>query len=131
MTRGRLGDDQGSAVAEFVMTSTLVVLVFMAVVQLGLALHVRNTLISCAAEGARYGARQGSSPEQGAERTRSLIERSLSGRFAQDVAADVETTPEGVDVVVVTVEAPLPIVGPIGPAGGLDVAGRAFSEVQR
>ncbi|GAB3112344.1 hypothetical protein GCM10027055_15070 [Janibacter alkaliphilus] len=130
MTRRRLADDSGAAVAEFVMTSTLVVLVFMAVVQLGLALHVRNTLISCASEGARYGARQGSSPEEGAQRTRDLIGRSLSESYAQDVRAEVQTTEDGVDVVVVSVEAPLPVVGPIGPSDGLDVRGRAFSEVQ-
>lgn len=128
--RRRLADDAGSAVPEFVMTSVLVVLVFMAVLQLGLTLHVRNTLISCAAEGARYGARQGSSPEEGAGRTRTLISRSLSGRFAQSVTASTETTSEGVQVVVVDVAAPAPVLGPYGPARGLEVRGRAFAEEQ-
>lgn len=130
MTRGHLGEDSGAAVAEFVMTSALLIFVFMAVFQLGLTLHVRNTLVSCAAEGARYGARDGSSPEEGAQRTRDLIDRSLSARFAQSVAASVETTDGGVDVVVVSVRAPVPVVGPIGPRDGLDVRGRAFAEVQ-
>lgn len=130
MRLSSLRDDGGAAVAEFVMTSTLLVFVFMAVVQLGLTLHVRNTLISCASEGARYGAREGSSPEQGAQRTRDLIDRSLSPRFAQAVGASVETTSDGVEVVVVSVQAPVPLVGPIGPTDALDVRGRAFSEAQ-
>lgn len=112
------------------MTSALVVLVFMAVLQLGLALHVRNTLISCAAEGARYGAREGSSPEQGARRARALVERSLSPRFAESVEASVRTTDDGVDVVVVEVQAPLPVLGPYGPSSGLRESGRAFHEAQ-
>lgn len=130
MTSRTLAADDGSAIAEFVMTSALVVLVFMAVFQLGLTLHVRNTLISCAAEGARYGAREGSSPEQGAQRTRDLIGRSLSPRFAREVSASVQTTGEGVDVVVVEVTAPMPVLGPYGPGEALDVSGRAFHEEQ-
>ena len=38
------------------MVSGLVVFVFLAVMQLGLALHVRNTLTLAASEGARAGA---------------------------------------------------------------------------
>ncbi len=41
--------ERGSAVAEFVMVSTLVLVLGMGVFQLGLVLHVRNTLIACAA----------------------------------------------------------------------------------
>lgn len=128
--RERFGDDRGAAVVDFTLTSVLLVFIFLAVFQLGLALHVRNTLISCAAEGARHGARQGSSPDQGAARTRDLIGTSLSGRYASDVAARVDSTSAGVRVVVVDVTAPVPVVGPLGPAGGLRVSGRAFLESQ-
>ena len=41
--------------ADFVLVSGLVSLLFLAVLQVGLALHIRNTLIACASEGARYG----------------------------------------------------------------------------
>ncbi|WEV79782.1 TadE/TadG family type IV pilus assembly protein [Janibacter cremeus] len=112
------------------MTSALLMFVFLAVLQLGLALHVRNTLISCAAEGARYGAREGATPEQGAGRARELISRSLSSRFAGGVSASVQTIGADVRVVVVDVSAPLPVVGPLGPGGGLEVRGRAFEEQQ-
>ena len=39
------------------MVTALLLVVALAVFQLGLALYVRNTLISAASEGARYGAR--------------------------------------------------------------------------
>ncbi|MEK4241558.1 MULTISPECIES: TadE family protein [Janibacter] len=126
----RLHDDRGSAVADFTMTSALLLFVFLGVFQLGLTLHVRNTLISCASEGARYGAREGSTPQEGAGRAEDLIGRSLSARFAGDVTARVDTTAAGVDVVVVDVSAPLPVIGPFGPGGAMDVTGRAFAETQ-
>lgn len=126
----RLAEDTGSAVVDFTLTSVLQLFVFMAVIQLGLALHVRNTLISCAAEGARYGAREGASPAQGAQRTRDLVTRTLSSRFAGDVTTSTDTTAAGVRVVVVSVDAPIPIIGPLGPDDGLHVRGRAFAESQ-
>lgn len=57
--------DRGSAVAEFVMVSALVVVLGMGVFQLGLVVHVRNTLIAAAAEGARFGARADAAPGEG------------------------------------------------------------------
>lgn len=129
MTR-RFRDDSGAAVVDFVLTSTLLLFVFLAVFQLGLALHVRNTLVSCASEGARYGARSGSTPEQGAARARDLIDLSLSERYSEDVSTRVETTGGGVEVLVVDVTAPVPVVGPFGPSEGFDVRGRAFMEDQ-
>ena len=73
-------DETGAAVADFSMVTPMLVLVFLAVMQLGFALHVRNTVISCAAEGARYGARDGASPADGAARTRELVARSIDAR---------------------------------------------------
>jgi len=111
------------------MVSALVTLLFVAVFQLGLALHIRNTLISCASEGARLGARAGATQEEGAQRTRDLIRTSLSPRFAGDVTVST-TEVGGVRVVVVRVQAPLPVLGPLGPDRSLDVVGRAFLESQ-
>jgi Flp pilus assembly protein TadG len=117
-------------VAEFVMVAALLLVVAMGVFQLGLALYVRNTLISAASEGARYGARADAQPADGVDRTRSLISTALSPSFAQDVRASRSVTSSGVRVVEVRVTAPLPVIGPIGPSGALTVAGRAFSEEQ-
>ncbi|KGN42604.1 TadE family protein [Knoellia aerolata] len=122
-------DERGSAVAEYVMVSGLVVLLFMAVFQLGLVLHVRNTLISCASEGARLGARADAEPGLGAARARELIEASLSDGYADDVTVGTGVV-GGVQVVEVRVRSPFPVVGLLGPDGQLDVTGRAFLERQ-
>lgn len=121
--------DTGAAVADFVLVSVLVLVLFLAVVQLGLALFTRNLLVSCASEGARYGARADAVPGQGAARTRELVSSSLSPRYARRVTAS-ETVVGGVRVVEVRVVAPLPVVGLVGPGGSLDVTGRAFAERQ-
>ncbi|MEW1955090.1 TadE/TadG family type IV pilus assembly protein [Terrabacter sp. NPDC080008] len=124
------GVERGSAIAEFVMVAALLLVVAMGVFQLGLALYVRNTLISAASEGARYGARADADPGDGTARTRALVTSALSASFARDVTAVRSVTPSGVRVVEVHVSAPLPLIGVIGPSGRLTVSGRAFSEEQ-
>ena len=91
------------------MVTALLLVVSLAVFQLGLALLVRNTLLSAASEGARYGARADASPGDEIARTSALITSSLSASFAEDVSAAAVTTPSGVRVVEVTVSAPLPV----------------------
>ncbi len=119
----------GAAVADFVLVSVLVLVLFLAVVQLGLALFTRNVLVSCASEGARFGARADAAPGQGVARAQELISASLSPRYARSVSTD-ERVVGGVRVVEVRVVAPLPVVGLLGPDGSLDVVGRAFAENQ-
>ncbi|KGN34841.1 pilus biosynthesis protein TadE [Knoellia sinensis KCTC 19936] len=121
--------ERGSAVAEFVMVSGLVVFLFMAVLQLGLVLHIRNTLISCASEGARLGARADAEPGMGAVRARELITASLADDYAEHVTVGTGLV-GGVQVVEVRVRAPFPVLGLIGPDGQLDISGRAFLERQ-
>ncbi len=121
--------DRGSAVAEFAMVGSLVVLLFLAAFQVGFSLFVRNTLIADAAEGARFGARADQTPGTGAARARELIGASVSQRYAQDVTASEEQR-AGVTVVVVRVRAPLPVVGPFGPSQSLDVSAHAYQERQ-
>lgn len=111
------------------MVSALVVFVFLAVLQLGLTLHVRNTLTMAASEGARAAARVGASPEVGVARAREVASGSLSARFGRDISASTATV-DGVAVVVVTIRAPIPVIGPIGPDRALTVTGRAFEESQ-
>ena len=122
-------DEGGAAVADFTMVSVLVVGLFLAVFQLGMALHTRNTLISCASEGARLGARADAAAGQGVSRTESLISSSLSPNYARQVSSR-ETVVAGVRVVEVRVVAPVPVLGLLGPADRLDVVGRAFLETQ-
>ena len=117
--------ERGSAVVDFVLVGALVTLLFMSIVQLALVLHVRNTLIDAAASGARYGTLADRTPADGAERTAELIRVALIDSMAEDVSVT-ETTHDGVRMLQVTVRAPLPVIGLLGPSGGLEVAGHAF-----
>nr|KEP23388.1 pilus assembly protein TadE [Georgenia sp. SUBG003] len=109
------------------LVSVLVVTIVAALVQLVLGLHVRNTLVDSASEGARHAALVGASPAEGVARTRELVGLTLSPRYARDVtAAHVERG--GVTLVRVEVSAPLPVLGLLGPSGVLDVSGHAVLE---
>lgn len=123
----RIRDDRGSAIVEFTLVSVLLTVLFLALLQLGLALHVRNTLTAAAAEGARYAANADRSPEHGAEVTRTLIRDSLADSFASGVTSGQETV-GGVPTVYVQVEATLPVVGLLGPPRGIRVRGHALDE---
>lgn len=102
-------------------------MLFVGVLQLTIVLHVRNTLIDSASEGARYAALLGHQPGDGAARTRLLIGQSLSDGYAQDVSART-TRIDGLDMIEVEVVAPLPLLGLLGPAGSLTVHGHALVE---
>jgi hypothetical protein len=121
------GADDGSAIVDFALVGALVTVLFAAVLQVAIVQHVRNTLVDCAAEGARYAALAGHEPADGEVRTRMLIEQALSAAYAEDVTA-VRTTIDGVDVVDVRVRSPLPFVGLVGPGGQLTVHGHALEE---
>ncbi len=120
--------ERGAAVVDFALVAGLLALVFAGVVQLTLAVHVRNTLVDCAAEGARYAALADRTTADGVARTRALIATSLAAGYADDVSA-VETELGGLPVVEVRVTAPLPVVGLFGPGGTLSVTGHALQEV--
>ena len=111
------------------MVAGLLSLLFVTALQLGLALHVRNTLIADAAEGARRGARADSTPAEGAARARELIRAGLADSYASDVTAGRRVV-DGMTVVEVEIRAPLPLVGTFGPGGGLTVHGHALVEQQ-
>lgn len=117
---------RGSAAVDFVLVSALLTLMFVGVLQLALALHVRNTLVDAAGEGARYGALVGRDGADAEQRTQALIVAALSDRLADDVTA---STAEigGVQTVVVTVRAPLPVLGLVGPRT-LELTGHAVDE---
>jgi hypothetical protein len=120
-------DERGSAVAEFILVAALVLALFLGVVQVALALHVRALAVDAAAEGARIAARADRGLGDGVQRTRDLLGASLSPAYADDVAAR-STTLDGLPVVEVTVRAPLPVVGILGPSGLLTVQGHALEE---
>jgi len=120
-------DDKGSAIVEFTLVGVLLTMLFLAVLQLGLALHVRNTLVASAAEGARHAANADRGPADGVAVTRRLIRDSLADSFAERVTSGFETV-DGVPTVYVQVDATLPLVGLLGPPRGIRVQGHALEE---
>lgn len=113
--------------AEFTLVGILLTVLALAVVQLALALHVRNTLLDAAAEGARYAALAGSTDGDGIARTRELIGAAISADYAGDVTAG-STSIGGVPAIEITVRATLPVVGLLGFQRGLEVSGHAAIE---
>lgn len=107
------------------MVGALLTVIVVAIVQLALVLHVRNTLIDAAASGARYGTLADRNPQDGLERTRQLISGSLSEGFAQDISYS-RTGEPGAPMLQMRVRAPLPLIGLIGPRGGMEVTGHAY-----
>jgi len=120
-------NDSGSAIVEFTLVAVLLTALFLALLQLGLALHVRNTLLASAAEGARFAANADRSPAQGEDVTRHLIRSALADSFAKRVTSGTENL-DGIPTVYVEVEATLPLVGLLGPARTLTVRGHALEE---
>ena len=116
--------EQGSAVVDFVLVGGLLTMFFLAIIQLTLVLHVRNTLIDAAASGARYGTLADRTASDAEERTRSLISMALNKSFAEQVSTR-EVSVQGMRALEVTVRSPMPVIGLIGPRDMLEVAGHA------
>lgn len=116
--------ERGSAVVDFVLVGGLLTMFFLAIIQLTLVLHVRNTLIDAAASGARYGTLADRGAADAEERTRTLIVTALNPGFAGQVSTS-EVTVQGLRTLEVTVRAPMPVIGLIGPRDMLEVKGHA------
>ncbi|MFV0461322.1 MAG: TadE/TadG family type IV pilus assembly protein [Actinomycetales bacterium] len=119
--------DDGSAVVEFVSVVALLTLLFLAVVQVALVQHVRNTLVDCAGEGARFGGLVDRTPADAQARTASLIAMSLSPSYAEQVTAS-QISRDGVDLIEVRVVAQVPAFGLIPTPARLDVVGHGLVE---
>ena len=117
--------ERGSAPVELVLVGVLLVALVLGVLQVAAVLYVRDTALDAAAEGARWAAIEG--PAAGVDRTRAELTAALGRTYAGDVRAG--TGDEGgAPVAVVTVRAPLPVLGLLGPSGALQVTGHAALE---
>ncbi len=97
---------------------------FLALIQLALVLHVRNTVADAASSAARYGALADRTAEDAQARAELLMASALGSGFSQEVSATVSST-NGVPVLTVSVTAPLPLLGLLGPGRVLEVSGHA------
>ena len=125
--RARCCDDDGSAAAEFVLVGALLTVLTLSVMQFGLALHVRNTAIDAAGEGARVAALADNSLADGVRRTTDLLSLALGDAYAGDVTAAYGDF-LGHPAASVTVRAPLPLLGLLGPDRMLEVTGHGAVE---
>lgn len=121
----RTRDERGAATAEFAMVSALLVLLSFAIIQLTLMVHVRNTLIDAASTGARFGVLEDRTAPDGVQRTRDLIESSISSRYAQGVGYEYVAQAEG-QTLQITVQARVPVLGLFPGVGSLEVTGSAY-----
>ncbi|SBS70408.1 TadE/TadG family type IV pilus assembly protein [uncultured Microbacterium sp.] len=125
-------DERGSSPVEFVLVGALLTVLTLAVLQLGLAVYVRNVVHDAAVEGAYHAALADTSLRDGAARTTAIIARTVGDAFVQQVTAQEIPGQEGArggqPVIAVTVTATLPLVGLLGMIGGLEVTGHAPAE---
>ncbi len=121
-------DERGSAVADFVIVTVVLVPLFLGILQLALVLHVRNTLASAASEGARYAATSDRGPADGVAKAREQIVGVLGPSYDDRIdakAIDIDGA-AGVEVVIT---ATVPALGLGGPSVDLTVRGTAIEEI--
>ncbi|MFC7402822.1 TadE family protein [Citricoccus sp. GCM10030269] len=111
--------------AESVMVMALLSILFAAILQFCIIIHVRNTLIDAASAGARYGALGDQVPDDGAARTRDLLAGSIPGGEEAEVSAQL-VGGDGTTLVRVTVHTQMPMIGFLGGPVGLEADGHAY-----
>ncbi|WP_205791554.1 TadE family protein [Microbacterium sulfonylureivorans] len=116
--------DEGSSPVEFVLVGAVLTVMTLAVLQFGLALYVRNVVHDAAVEGAYHAALADTSLDDGAERTREIVTRTVGAEYSADVAVR-ESAALGHPTVEVTVRAVLPLVGLLGAPRTMEVTARA------
>lgn len=123
----RRDDDVGSAPVEFVLVGLILTALTLGVLQLALAVYVRNVVHDAAVEGAFHAALADTEAREGAERTRQIIARAVGGVYAEDIAVT-ESVMSGAPTVTVSVRAPLPVIGLWGIPGAWEVSAHAPAE---
>lgn len=109
------------------MVGTLLTVLTLAVIQLGFALLIRNTVMDAASEGARFAALADNGLPDGVARTKELITVALGPSYAKEVSAEYGSY-LGHPSATVSVNAPLPLIGLVGIDHGLEVEGHAAVE---
>jgi Flp pilus assembly protein TadG len=126
---GRIRDEDGASVVEFVLVGMLLLFVAFGVLQVGLVLHARNVLAADAAEGARRAASLTVPVESGAAAATNLARQSVPGLApGLNCRARQTTGPGGLAIAEVTCDARLRLSFlPVG-AVQVSVTGRSLKE---
>ncbi len=119
--------DRGSATTEFVLVSVLLVAVTLTVLQTAFVAHIRSIAIDSAIAGAAHAALADTTDADGVARTRDLIGRGVAKGLVRDVASRSDRVGDR-DVVIVTANLAIPVIGPWISIANVEVMGRAFRE---
>lgn len=111
---------------EFALVAPLVLVLFAALVQIGMAGYVRTTLVAAAADGARAGATNGAVDGTARRRAQAALADSLAAGVVADIS-EFRDRHSGVEMVTVNIRARLPLIGLLGPEV-MTVSGRALAE---
>lgn len=117
----------GSQVVGYVLVQALALFVILALLQLAYALHIRNVTVDAASEGARRAALAYSTLEDGAERTRTLIASALGDSTSAQIEVS-QRVVSGHRQVTVTVVGAVPVLGPWGLPGTLQVKAHSWAD---
>ncbi|RZI91302.1 MAG: TadE family protein [Microbacterium sp.] len=117
-------DDRGSAAVEFVLVGVLLTGLTLIILQVGLAVYVRHLVHDAAVEGAYHAALADVSLDEGAERARAVVDRTIGDGFVSAAHAR-ESNRLGEPTVEVTVVATMPLVGLIGIPSAWEVTAHA------
>lgn len=119
--------ERGAAVVDFVLVLLVLLPLVVGILQLALVLHVRNTLASAAAEGARLAAVAGSSGPAGQAKVQELVDGALSEEFVRSVSVRPAVV-GGVPGYEAVVEADVTVLGLGGVGIHVRVEGHAIAE---
>ncbi|WP_375389553.1 TadE/TadG family type IV pilus assembly protein [uncultured Amnibacterium sp.] len=119
--------ERGSAAAEFVLCTVLLLALVLGVLQLGAVLLVRNTALDAVAEGARWAAIVGNTDADGVARAQQVLTDSLGPAYATGVTAT-RTVWQDQPATQVRAAIPLPVIGLVGPPAAIEVTGHAALE---
>jgi Flp pilus assembly protein TadG len=122
--RAAMDDESGASPVEFVLVGTLLTVLTLGVLQLGLAIYVRNVVHDAAVEGAYHAALADTALADGARRTEEIVQRTVGAEFAEEISVR-ETTDLGRPAVEITVRTPFPLVGLLGLPRMLEVSAHA------
>ncbi len=109
------------------MVGAILTVLTVSVLQLVLGLHIRNTVLDAASEGARFAALADNTPADGGARCRTLITLAIGADYAGDITV-ASGDWRGHPAVTVTVRTTLPVIGLIGIQGAVEVSGHAVVE---
>lgn len=128
-TQSRQHNERGAAIPEFVLVLLVLVPLVFAIAHIALVLHVRNTMVAAASDGARSAASLGAGPADATARSREVIRTTLADRFADSVVARVSHV-DGVAAIEVQIKGSVPPLGLWGPAVEVEATGHAVRQEQ-